>query len=98
MTNDAAQDPNYSHRLRLFVEEICCELCRFQHVVEDGLSPEAVQINREVSLDAPDVFADIRVQAPGIPSYFVEVTYGQPAEMLANRVSRKFGRRGQHFS
>ena len=66
MINDIVQDPNYSKTLRLFVEEICCELCRFQHVVEDGISPEAVQINREVRLDAPNEFADIQVRAPGI--------------------------------
>ena len=59
------QDQENPRQIRLFLEEICSELCRFQHVAEDGLAPEAVRINREVSMDAPGTYADIRVQVPG---------------------------------
>src|SRR5687767_13374624 len=63
--------------LRLFLEEICCNLCRFRHVRADGIPPERVRIDQEVCLGGSGaVFADIRVRAPGIAPYFVEVKYG----------------------
>jgi len=58
---------------RLLLEELCCDLCRFEHTLHDGLAPEAVRIGREYWLSA-GAFADIRV-APQ-PPYFVEVKYG----------------------
>ncbi len=85
------QDQENPRQIRLFLEEICSELCRFQHVAEDGLAPEAVRINREVSMDAPGTYADIRVQVPGRPSYFVEIKLGYPSDKLIANISRKFG-------
>jgi hypothetical protein len=29
--------------LRLFLEEICCNICRFRHVHDDKVSPEHVR-------------------------------------------------------
>ena len=46
---------------RLLLEELCCDLCRFEHVTNDRLAPEAVRIDREYWLAAPGAFADIRV-------------------------------------
>jgi len=69
-------------QLRLLLEELCCELCRFQHV-RDGLAPEAVRIDREFQLGATDAFADIRVEAPGAAPFFVEnkLAYA-PADLI----------------
>ena len=76
--------------LRLFLEEICCNLCRFRHVEEDGLAPESIQISQEVSLGAPGAFADIRVRLPGAEPYFVEIKYGHPADRIVAHMARKY--------
>lgn len=85
------QDERHMRELRLFVEEICCNLCRFRHVHQDGVAPESVKVNQEVDLGIPEAFADIRVQVPGCAPYFVEVKYGYPAERIAAHLSRKYG-------
>ena len=75
---------------RLLLEELCCDLCRFEHVTRDGLAPEAVRIDREYWLGAPGVFADIRVAPAGLPPYFVEVKYGYSNERLVRHLGRKY--------
>lgn len=55
---------NSLRELRLFLEEICCNLCRFQHLYQNGYAPESVKINQEVYLGMPDAFADIKVTPP----------------------------------
>src|SRR3712207_2146388 len=77
--------------LRLFLEEICCNLCRFLHVTRDGVPPDKVGIDQEVYLGVPGSFADIRVQVPGAAPYFVEVKYGYPAERIVHSLGRKYG-------
>jgi len=39
--------------LRLLLEELCCDLCRFEHVIKDQLAPETIRIDREYWLGAP---------------------------------------------
>jgi hypothetical protein len=48
----------------LLIEELCCDLSRFDPE-KDGLSPEEIQIDRELPLGHPDAFADIRVRSRG---------------------------------
>ncbi len=76
--------------LRMFVEEVCCELCRFHHATHDGCLPEDVQIDREVALASPDAFADIRVVPPGGPRYFVEVKVGYPNGRVVSDLCHKY--------
>jgi Adenylate and Guanylate cyclase catalytic domain len=52
--------------LRLFIEEIVCNICRFMHVARDGLAPESVRIRQEVQVGPPHAFADIVVEVPGL--------------------------------
>jgi adenylate cyclase len=75
---------------RLLLEELCCDLCRFEHVTRDGLAPEAVRIDREYWLGAPGAFADIRVAPTGQAPYFVEVKYGYTNERLIHHLERKY--------
>lgn len=82
---------NALRELRLFLEEICCNLCRFQYLYQDGYTPESIQINQEVYLGMPDAFADIRVQPPGDSAYFIEVKYGYPLPRLLSSLKRKYG-------
>ncbi len=75
---------------RLLLEELCCDLCRFEHVTRDGLAPEAIRIDREYWLGSPGAFADIRVAPAGLPPYFVEIKYGYPNERLVRHLARKY--------
>lgn len=91
MSDALPQNDNYLKELRLFLEEICCDLCRFQHATRDGLRPEEVRINQEVYLGATGAFADIRVQVPQTPPYFVEIKYGYPSDKIIRHLKRKYG-------
>jgi class 3 adenylate cyclase len=76
--------------VRLFLESLCCDLCRFAHVAEDGLAPEDVEIRQEVAL-GPEAFADLRVAPRGRAPYFVEVDYGYSPQRLLESLGRKYG-------
>ena len=91
MENHGLKDRAYTRQLRIFLEEICAELCRFQHVSGEGLAPEDVLIKREASLGVPGVFFDITVRLPDRQPYFVEVKFGYPREFLITHLSKKFG-------
>jgi|SRR5215470_9110702 len=86
MIDDAAE-------LRLFLEEICSNVCRFRHAGADAILPETVVVDQEVFLGVPAAYADIRVAAPGCPPYFVEVKYGYTAEQIVESLHRKYGPR-----
>ena len=81
-------------QLRLMLEELCTELCRFEHVVEHRLQPEQVRIRREFYLGQPGTYADIRVDPLGLPSYFVEVKVGYSSEQLLRHLRRKYSEIG----
>jgi hypothetical protein len=83
---------------RLFLEELCCELCRFLHMVDEGLAPETVFVEREVSLGPPGAFSDIHVGHATIAPYFVEVKYGLPEDELLARLHLKYGVLQPEFS
>jgi adenylate cyclase len=78
-------------QLRLFLEELCCDLCRFDAVESLGVRAEDVQIDREFYLGVPGNFADIRVVPRGHAAYFVEVKYGYGNERLVQHLRRKYG-------
>jgi class 3 adenylate cyclase len=86
-----SHNENYLSELRLFLEEICCDLCRFQHVAQDGLQPEDVRINQEVYLGLSGAFADIEVKVPAAAPYFVEIKYGYPSDKIIRHLTRKYG-------
>lgn len=78
--------------MRLFLEEICGELCRMHHVVRDCLPAEAIIVRREVSLGRPGAFADLHVAPAGAAPYFVEVKWGYSGRELIERLARKYDR------
>jgi serine/threonine protein kinase/class 3 adenylate cyclase len=81
----------YLSQLRLVVEDLSCDLCRFEHVLQDHVAPESVRIDREYDLGVAGAFADIRVAVPGQAPYFVEVKYGYSRHRLVQSLRRKFG-------
>jgi adenylate cyclase len=77
--------------LRLFLEEICSNVCRFRHAGTNHILPEAVAVDQEVFLGVPGAYADVRVAAPGLRPYFVEVKYGYSPERILESLHRKYG-------
>jgi adenylate cyclase len=77
--------------LRLFLEEICCDLCRYRHAAHDGIEPENVITTREFRLPKPDVFADIKIEPGTEPPYFVEIKWGHKQDEFVHRLVRKYG-------
>jgi len=43
-------DAVFDGEMRLFLEELYCELCRFRHAADNGIDPDEVNIAREVRL------------------------------------------------
>jgi serine/threonine protein kinase/class 3 adenylate cyclase len=82
----------YLSQLRLLLEELSCDFCRFEHVVTDGQAPEGISIDREYDLGQPGAYADIRVAVPGRAPYFVEIKYGYAGSRLLETFRRKYGR------
>jgi class 3 adenylate cyclase len=81
-------------QLRLLLEELCCDLVRFEHVTHDGLPPSSIRIHREYWLGAHGAYADIRVEPGGRPPYFVEVKYAYPDDILLRHLRRKYAGAG----
>jgi class 3 adenylate cyclase len=76
--------------LRLFMEDLCCDVCRFGHM-EDGVAPDQVHIRQDVDLKLSDCYADIRITVPGQPAYFVEVKLNRDADDIVDQIARKYG-------
>src|SRR6185436_20588587 len=91
MSESLIQDENYLRDMRLFLEELCCDLCRFQHAGQGSFQPEDIRINQEVYLGIAGAFADIEVKVPHAAPYFVEIKYGYPPDKLIRHISRKYG-------
>jgi len=76
---------------RLFLGEICCDLCRLHHVTEDGIPAEQVKTIREFRLGQASAFADIKVLPADRPPYFVEIKWGYDLDTVLQRLGRKYG-------
>ena len=76
--------------LRLMLEELCCDLCRFELSGRQRLPSGKVRIDREYALGNPNAFADIRVQPVRGAPYFIEVKFGYPNEALVRRLGEKY--------
>ncbi|HEX6985783.1 MAG TPA: adenylate/guanylate cyclase domain-containing protein [Planctomycetaceae bacterium] len=90
MTAGAPDRAGDAGQLRLLLEELCCDLCRFEHAANDGVRPEDVRIDRECALGTPGAFADLRVAPTGLPPYVVEVKFGYSTEDLLRSLRRKY--------
>lgn len=90
MSEDLLSDRSYRRQLRIFLEGICADLCRFRHVAEDGVLPESVRIRREVRV-GPASFIDVLVAPPDAPVYALEIKFGYPPDVLLTHLTRKFG-------
>jgi|GEM_PF-3395601 len=90
MLDNTAEEKGYLKQLRLMLEELCCELCQFEHAATGDLKPERVRIDREYSLGKPGAFADIRIIPASAAPYLVEVKFGYPIDRLLSHLRRKY--------
>ena len=88
--DDRAKATAYPTQLQLMLEELCSDLCRFEHAEKDHFSPQTVKINREQYLGSPGAFADIIVRPRDAPPYVVEVKFGYAADTLIRHLRRKY--------
>jgi len=88
--DDRAKATAYPTQLQLMLEELCSDLCRFEHAERDQFSPQTVKINREQYLGSPGAFADITVRPRNAPPYVVEVKFGYAADTLIRHLRRKY--------
>lgn len=85
----APGDDSYRSQFRLLLEEICCDLIRFQHMKKDALPAPSIHIDRQYPLGAHH--ADMRVAPDGLPPYYAEVKWGYSSPSLIQRVKHKYG-------
>jgi class 3 adenylate cyclase len=85
-----AEDDTTPGEFRLFLEELCCELCRFRHVREDGLPAERVATVRDTRIGRTGTFADIKVIPADRSPYFVEIKWGYTEDDLIRRLVDKY--------
>lgn len=97
MDHSAKSNP-YPTQLRLMLEDLCSDLCRFEHAERDHFSPHTVKINREQYLGVPGAFADIIVRPRDAPPYAVEVKFGYGSDTLVRHLSRKFSAKTDRLS
>jgi len=76
--------------LRLLIEEICCDLCRFESTGALRARPELVRVRREFPLENPEAFADIRIEPYEGPAFFIEVKFGYSDDGVLESLRRKF--------
>jgi len=76
-------------QLRLFLEELCSDLCRFEHSSKQ-VAPHDIRIDREFDLGKPEAYADLRVCPPNEPPFFLEVKYGYADSQLLQRIRTKY--------
>jgi len=81
---------HFLRQLRLFLEELCCEIARFEVVGHHDLGAEEVTVAREVDLGVPGAFADVVVRAPGRAPFFIEVKYGYATDRMVEHFVRKY--------
>lgn len=94
MTDSQQELGGNSDQLRLLLEELCSELCWFEHAANDGSNATTVRIDREYPLDAPGAFADIRVVPADSAPYLVEIKFGRPEGVVLQRLKRKYAEPG----
>ena len=76
--------------LRLLLEEVCSDLCRFELAITKGIPPGSIRVDREYYLGRPGIFADMRVQPQDQPAFFVEVNVGYSNPALLKSLQRKY--------
>lgn len=71
------------------LEELASNFFRQQLAHQLNLEAAVIRVRQEVRL-AHEIFADIRIDAPGVPPLFVEVKHGYPVERIGHHLARKY--------
>jgi class 3 adenylate cyclase len=75
--------------LYLYMEDLCCELCRFEHLAE-GVLPQDIRIRQKVDLGKTGAYADASISLCGERTYFLEVNWGYDRAEIAERIAYKY--------
>ncbi len=89
MTKDSVFPQDDLFQLRLFLEELVCNICRFAHAEDYGIGPGDVRIRQEVAL-GPTAYVDNLIEVPGRTSYLVEMDYGYSLDRILDSIERKY--------
>ena len=88
------KEHDFAH-VRLLIEQVCCDLCRFKYAREQGVRIEAVKIDREFFLYKPGCFADSRVGPGPAAPFVVEVKLAMKKKIVISAdVQVRLGFRG----
>jgi len=90
MHNPSGKDHSHIAQLRLLLEELCSDLCRFSQVSDHNLRPEDICIEREYYLGKPGAYCDIYVKPKDLAPYVVEIKFGYSPDILLNHLRRKY--------
>ncbi len=85
------QSESYFAVMRLFLEDICCDLCLFEELNQGSQTTDSIRIDREYYLGSRSTFADIRIAPALSRPYFIEVKTGYPDAVLIRHLRRKYG-------
>jgi len=87
----SSENPNFLRQLRLFLEEICCDICRCTPSSTTACRP------RKSMWPVRSTWAR-RARSPtcwcvgrGRPPYFLEVKYGYASDRLVHHLQHKYG-------
>lgn len=81
----------YEGHIRLFLDELYCEVLRYEHAEQLKLPPEKVEVWREVYLGESGSYADIFVQVEGGPKYYLEIKLGMDGHEVVEDLAREYG-------
>src|SRR4051794_38264166 len=90
MIKDLTDEQGYSPQLRLLLEELCCEICRFAYRDQPGVTPDGVRVEREYFLGKPKTYADVLVAPQSSETFIIEVKFGYSSETLQKHLRRKY--------
>ncbi|MBC7815928.1 MAG: adenylate/guanylate cyclase domain-containing protein [Planctomycetaceae bacterium] len=90
MRDQLIEEESHLSQLRLLLEELCCELCQFEHSAERTQNSQPSRIDREYYLGTAGAFADIRVVPATSAPYVVEVKIGYSVDKLLRQLRRKY--------
>ena len=82
-------DSSHLGELRLLLEELCCDLSRFEHVRRDASHQSMYRSIAKWRWDGKE-FLRISGRPRGGGTYFVEVKYGCPDDAILRSLARKY--------
>ncbi len=81
----------YDGHIRLFLDEVYCEVLRYEHAEQYKISPQDVEVWREVYLGESGSYADVFVQPGDHEKYYLEIKLGMEGHEVVEDLHREYG-------